>query len=53
MSIDKIIHIDNVRLSENHDSVIIIDQTKLPNIEEYIELKTKEDFCHPMVQIRN
>ena len=52
MSIDKIIHIDNVRLSENHDSVIIIDQTKLPNIEEYIELKTKEDFFEAIYELK-
>ena len=41
MSIEKVIHIDNVRLSDSADSVVIIDQTQLPNREIYIELKTR------------
>lgn len=52
MSIEKVIHIDNVRLSENSESVIIIDQTKLPNIEEYIELKTPEDFFEAIYELK-
>ena len=52
MSIDKVIHIDNVRLSDNKDSVIIIDQTKLPNIEEYIELKTPEDLFDAIYELK-
>ncbi|MDO5703002.1 MAG: S-methyl-5-thioribose-1-phosphate isomerase [Lachnospiraceae bacterium] len=34
----------SVRLSDAGDSVIIIDQTKLPGRTEYLTLKTKEDF---------
>ncbi len=52
MSIEKVIHIDNVRLSENNDSVIIIDQTKLPNTEKYIELKTPEDFFEAIYELK-
>ncbi len=52
MSIEKVIHIDNVRLSESSDSVIIIDQTKLPNIEEYIELKTPKDFFEAIYELK-
>lgn len=52
MSIEKVIHIDNVRLSENEDSVIIIDQTLLPNKEEYIELKTPEDFFEAIYELK-
>lgn len=52
MSIDKIIHIDNVRLSGNKNSVIIIDQTKLPVVEEYIELKTAEDFFAAIYELK-
>ncbi len=37
---------DNVRLTESGDSVIIIDQTKLPNEEVYLELKSIDDFYH-------
>lgn len=35
---------ENVRLSENSDSVIIIDQTLLPNEEVYLELKTSAEL---------
>ena len=35
---------ENVRLSEDSDSVIIIDQTQLPNKEVYLRLKTPEEF---------
>ena len=37
-------HMQNVRLSEDRRSLIIADQTKLPNSLEYIELKTAEEF---------
>jgi len=52
MSIEKVIHIDNVRLSENDESVIIIDQTKLPKIEEYIELKTPKDIYEAIYELK-
>lgn len=52
MSIKKVIHIDNVRLSDDKNSVIIIDQTKLPNIEEYIELRTPEDFFGAIYELK-
>jgi len=39
----KVTHIDNIKLSEDGTSIIIIDQTKLPNRVEYIELKTAQD----------
>lgn len=52
MSIEKVIHTDNVRLSDDENSVVIIDQTKLPNTEEYIELKTAEDFFEAIYQLK-
>ena len=52
MSLDKIIAIDNVRLSDETDSVIIIDQTKLPNYEEYIELKNPQDFFDAIYELK-
>ena len=52
MSIEKVIHIDNVKLSDNCDSVIIIDQTKLPNKEEYIELRTCKDFYDAIYELK-
>ncbi len=52
MSIEKVIYIDNVRLSENCDSVIIIDQTKLPNYEEYITLSSPKDFYDAIYELK-
>lgn len=43
---------ENVRLSENRDSVIIIDQTLLPSKEVYIELKSLEDFYEAIYMLR-
>lgn len=43
---------ENVRLSENKDSVFIIDQTLLPNKEAYIELKTLDDFYEAIYMLR-
>lgn len=36
--------VENVRLSETGESVTILDQTRLPNAVEYLELKTAEEF---------
>ncbi len=52
MSIEKVIHIDNVCLSKDKSSVVIIDQTKLPNSEEYIELKTEKDFFDAIYELK-
>lgn len=52
MSIEKVIHIDNVRLSEDDESVVIIDQTKLPNSEEYIELKTPKGIFEAIYELK-
>ncbi len=52
MSIEKIIHTDNVRLSDDCDSVIIIDQTQLPNTEIYVELKTAKDFFEAIYELK-
>ncbi len=43
---------ENVRLSDDGDSVIIIDQTKLPNEEVYTELKSIEDFYHAISNLQ-
>lgn len=43
---------DNVRLSENRDSVFIIDQTLLPSKEVYRELKSLEDFYEAIYTLR-
>ena len=40
----QVTHIDNVRLSDDDCSVIIIDQTRLPNHVEYISLHTAQEI---------
>ena len=50
--IKKVTHIDNVRLSDDGKSVIIIDQTKLPTELEYIYLKTPEDIFEAIFQLK-
>lgn len=42
---------NNVRLTEN-DSVIILDQTKLPAREEYLELTAAEEFYEAIYKLR-
>ena len=41
--LDKVAITDNIRLSKDESSVVIIDQTKLPNVTEYKTINTLED----------
>lgn len=50
--LEKVIHIDNVKLSEDEKSVIIIDQTLLPNEIKYITLQTKEEIFEAIKNLR-
>ena len=43
---------ENVRLSENGDSVIIIDQTQLPVAVKYLELRTDVDFYDAILKLK-
>lgn len=45
-------HIDNVRLGGDEKSVVIIDQTKLPNAAEYLTLRTAEDFYDAIFELK-
>lgn len=45
-------HIDNVRLGGDGKSVVIIDQTKLPNAAEYLTLRTAEDFYNAIFELK-
>lgn len=45
-------HIDNVRLAEDGKSVVIIDQTKLPNITDYLTLTTAKDFYDAIFELK-
>lgn len=43
---------ENVRLRENGDSVIIIDQTQLPVAVKYLELRTDVDFYDAILKLK-
>ena len=45
-------HIDNVKLNEDETAVVIIDQTKLPNVTEYLTLDTAEDLYDAIFQLK-
>ncbi|MBO4847736.1 MAG: S-methyl-5-thioribose-1-phosphate isomerase [Clostridia bacterium] len=42
----------NIRLSESGDSLVIIDQTKLPGELEYIELRSREELFEAISRLR-
>lgn len=50
--VKQVTHIDNVKLSEDGKSVIIIDQTQLPNRTEYLNLHTAEDFYNAIFELK-
>lgn len=50
--IDQVTMIDNVRLSDDGTSVIIIDQTQLPNRTEYLTLQTPEDLYDAIFELK-
>ena len=43
-SLEQVTHIESVRLGEDGKSVVIIDQTQLPNRLEYLTLRTREEM---------
>ncbi len=45
-------HIDNIKLSEDEKSVIIIDQTKLPNVTEYLTINTIKGLYEAIKQLK-
>lgn len=50
--IKKVTHIDNVRLSDDGKSVVIIDQTQLPNRTEYITLSTAKEIWEAIYKLQ-
>lgn len=48
----EITHIDNVKLSDDGRSVVIIDQTKLPNQTEYLTLGTAKDLYDAIFELK-
>ncbi|HNY18969.1 MAG TPA: S-methyl-5-thioribose-1-phosphate isomerase [Flexilinea sp.] len=51
-SVQKVTHIDNIRLSDDGQSVIIIDQTQLPNRTVYLTLSTAEEMYDAIFQLK-
>ncbi len=48
----QITHIDNVKLSDDKRAVIIIDQTKLPTVTEYLTLHTAKDLYDAIFELK-
>ena len=48
----KVTHVDNVRLGDDERSVVIIDQTQLPNRTVYLTLRTKEEMFDAIKLLR-
>ena len=48
----KIIHTDNIRLSDDGRSVVILDQTQLPNRVVYLTLSREEDCYEAILKLR-
>lgn len=52
MELSEIVKVKNVRLSEDGTSVVILDQTQLPNRVEYLSLRTAEDIYDAIFQLK-
>ncbi len=50
--LQQVTHIDNIRLAEDGLSVIILDQTQLPNRTEYLTLRTPEEMYEAILLLR-
>ena len=47
-----ITHIQSVSLSDDHDSVVILDQTQLPNRSEFLELRTADQMFEAIKELK-
>lgn len=50
--ITQVTHIDNIKLSDDKKSVIIIDQTRLPNYVEYITIETPKQLFDAIFELK-
>lgn len=50
--LEEVTHTDNIKLSDDGRSVVIIDQTLLPNRLEYIALTTREEMFEAIAMLR-
>lgn len=42
-----------IKITEDAKSLIILDQTQLPNHEEYLTLQTKEEMWNNVIKLRH
>ena len=52
MSIKSVTHIDNIRLSDDSSTVVILDQSLLPNETKYITLNSREELFEAIAMLR-
>lgn len=52
MSVEEVINCENVRLSEDGKSVVIIDQTLLPNELRYISISTQKELYEAIYELK-
>ena len=50
--LEQIVHTDNVRLGEDEQSVVILDQTQLPNRTVYVTLRTAEELYQAIQRLQ-
>ena len=48
--VDKVTHVQNIRLSEDRNSIIIIDQTQLPNRQIFLSIN-EEKKCYDAIRL--
>ncbi len=51
-NLNEVTHIDNVRLSEDGKKVIILNQTRLPNVTEYLTLGNAEELYDAIFELK-
>ena len=51
-TLNNIVHVDNVKLTEDGKAVVIIDQTQLPNATEYLTLGTAKDLYDAIFELK-
>ena len=52
MSLENVTHIDNVRLNDSRDAVVILDQSLLPNETRYLTLRGREKLFEAIRSLR-
>ncbi len=48
----EVTHVENIRFGDDDNSVVIIDQTKLPGVQEYIDCRTPEECYDAILKLK-